>query len=398
MLSIENSQAPGRIALLHLGFRPFFLGAGVFAVASAIIWMAIYTFGREVRLNGLSPMAWHAHEMVFGYSMAVVAGFLLTAVRNWTGIQTLHGTPLALLFMSWAAARLIPFFGRAVPIEVMAALDTLFLVILIIALALPIVKVKQWKQIGILSKLFLLLASNLLFYAGVLGLLSEGERWGLYSGFYLIIALIFVMGRRVIPLFIEKGVGYPVQLRNRKWLDIASLVLFLAFWVLDILRPDSWIVALLAGILCLLHALRLAGWHTPGIWKKPLLWVLYLAYGALVAGFALKVAVYFLPVSPYLAVHAFAFGGIGMMTLGMMSRVALGHTGRNVFAPPRALLWVFAVLFLGALVRVVLPLADPAHYALWIGLSQTLWIVAFSLFLYLYAPMLVLRRIDGRFG
>jgi uncharacterized protein involved in response to NO len=189
-----------------------------------------------------------------------------------------------------------------------------------------------------------------------------------------------------------------VQLKNWKWLDISSLVLFILFWIADLLTPNTAVVAVLAGVLFLLHITRMVGWHTHGIWRNPLLWVLYLAYGTLAAGFLLKLAVFVFGVSPFLAVHAFAFGGIGMMTIGMMARVSLGHTGRSVTEAPAALTWIFMTLFIGTVVRVLLPLIDPLHHAIWVGLSQVLWIISFSLFLYLYTPMLFQRRLDGQYG
>ena len=189
-----------------------------------------------------------------------------------------------------------------------------------------------------------------------------------------------------------------MQLKNWKWLDISSLVLFFLFWIADLLAPNTAAVALLAGSLFVLHTVRMVGWYTHGIWHSPLLWVLYLAYGSLVAGFLLKLAVFVFGVSPYLAVHAFAFGGIGMMTIGMMSRVSLGHTARSITEPPVALFWVFLILFIGTVARVLLPLIDPSHHSIWIGLSQAFWIVSFSLFLYVYTPMLFQPRVDGRYG
>jgi uncharacterized protein involved in response to NO len=327
--------------------------------------------------------------MIYGYGLAVIAGFLLTAIRNWTDIPTLNGVPLLLLFLLWAAGRIVPFIGGVAPVQLAAATDTLFIVILLLSATRPVVKARQWEQWGILLILALMLAGNVTFYLGLLNLLANGVFWGLYSGLYLILALIFTMGRRVIPTFIERGVGYPVQLKNRRWLDRSSLLFFLLFWIADLLRPNGAPVALLAGILFVLHGIRLAGWHTYGLWKKPLLWVLFLAYGSLVAGFALKVAVFVFHFSPYLAVHAFTVGGIGLMTIGMMARVSLGHTGRNVLDPPAGLFWMFAVLFVGAIVRVVFPLLNPSHYVVWIGLSQALWIVSFAMFLYVYSPMLV---------
>jgi uncharacterized protein involved in response to NO len=398
MTVTENNTGATGAALLNLGFRPFFSGAAVFALASILLWMGVTVFGWQWPDLGPVPAVWHAHEMIYGYGMAVVAGFLLTAVKNWTGVQTLHRTPLLLLFLLWLAGRVLILLGEIVPLAVTGVVDCLFAALLTIAISLPIVKVRQWKQFGILSKLVLLLASNLLFYAGAMNLIDGGVRAGLYSGLYLLIALIFVMGRRVMPFFIEKGVDYEVQLKNRKWLDVSSLVVFLVFWLADILDPDSLPVALAAFALLVLHGIRLAGWHTPGIWRKPLLWVLFVGYGSIVIGFALKTAVYFFGVSPFLALHAFAVGGVGMITLGMMARVTLGHTGRDVFEPPTILNWIFATFFGGTLFRVLAPLVDPGHYVLWIGISQAFWISAFSLFLVVYLPMLVQPRVDGRYG
>jgi len=389
MINIDNRKVVGKFAFLDLGFRPFFLGAAGFAVISVLIWMGVYVFGWTLRLNGIPPVAWHAHEMIYGYGLAVIAGFLLTAIRNWTDIPTLNGVPLLLLFLLWAAGRIVPFIGGVVPVQLAAATDTLFIVILLLSATRPVVKASQWEQWGILLILALMLAGNVTFYLGLLNLLPNGVFVGLYSGLYLIVALIFTVGRRVIPTFIERGVGYSVQLKNRRWLDRSSLLFFLLFWIADLLRPNGAPVALLAGILFVLHGIRLAGWHTYGLWKKPLLWVLFLAYGSLVAGFALKVAVFVFHFSPYLAVHAFTVGGIGLMTIGMMARVSLGHTGRNVLDPPSGLSWMFAVLFVGAIVRVVFPLLNPSHYVVWIGLSQALWIVSFAMFLYVYSPMLI---------
>jgi uncharacterized protein involved in response to NO len=398
MQPILNQASPAYPAILNLGFRLFFAAAALFSVFSILAWAGIYSAGWDLQSMALSPATWHAHEMIFGYSQAVIAGFLLTAVGNWTGKQMLHGYPLLALLLLWLAARVLFLVEDNISIALLAGVDCAFTIFLIIALLIPILQAGQMKQLGIISKLVLMLASNLLFYAGMLGLLEDGMRIGLYSGIYLVVALILVLARRVFPFFIERGVGYTVELRNRTWLDMSSLVLFLAFWVADILRPDSLPVALLALTLLALHAVRLAGWHTAGIWQKPLLWVLYLGYLWLVIAFALKAAVYFFGISPFLAVHAFSYGAIGMITLGMMSRVILGHTGRDMSSPPPALLPTFALLFTGSVTRVLLPLLAPAHYQAWIGLSQGLWVIAFTLFLFIYLPMLVRARIDGRPG
>ena len=383
-------------AILNLGFRPFFAGAAIFSVLSMLFWMAVYVLAWHWQ-TALPASTWHAHEMVYGYGMAVIAGFLLTAVRNWTGVQTLHGIPLLLLFLLWLAARLL-LLGDAAILKWAAMADVLFNALLVAALAWPIFKVRQFKQLGILSKVLLLMLANLLFYAGVLEISPWGVHAGLYSGVYLVLALIFVMSRRVIPFFIERGLDQAVTLRNRDWLDAASLLLFIGFWLADIAWPDSLPVAVLAGTLCVLHGIRLTGWYAAGIWSRPLLWVLFLAYAAVIVGFALKVAVYVLAISPFLPLHAFTVGGIGLFTMGMMARVTLGHTGRDVLQPPSQVSWMFALLLVSSIVRVGLPWLDTAHYVYWIGLSQLLWILAFTLFLWVFLPMLYRPRIDGQFG
>jgi len=392
----ERPAQPAGIAILNLGFRPFFAGAAIFSLVSMLAWIGMYVFGWHWQ-PALPGSLWHAHEMVYGYGMAVIAGFLLTAVRNWTGVQTLYGMPLLLLFLSWLAARLL-LVGDAGLLAWSALADGLFNVLLVVALAWPIFKVRQFKQFGLLSKVLLLMLANGLFYAGVLEIYPWGVQAGLYSGVYLIMALIFAMSRRVMPFFIERGLDRSVTLVNRGWLDGASLLLFVGFWLADIAAPDSLPVAVLAGVLCALHAIRLTGWYAAGIWARPLLWVLFLAYAAVIVGFALKVAVYLFAISPFLPLHAFTYGGIGLFTLGMMARVTLGHTGRDVLEPPAPVSWMFALLLAGSVVRVLLPLLDAEHYVIWIGLSQVLWIMSFALFIRVFLPMLWRPRTDGQFG
>jgi uncharacterized protein involved in response to NO len=397
MINPEKDVATG-IPLFRLAFRPFFLGAGFYSVVVVSVWMAVTVFDTSFVVDVWPPAIWHAHEMLFGYGLAVVAGFLLTAIKNWTGVQTIRGASLLLLFSLWAIARGIPLIDIDHAIELMAVFDVLFMLMFITAAAIPVIKVKQYSQTGIISKLVLLLISNLLFYLGALGLVADGVRWGLYSGLYMLIALVLVMGRRVIPFFIEKGTDSDVIVRNWKWLDITSLVLLLLLWVIDVFSEYRFIVSLIAALLFIVHVIRMIGWYTSAIWNKPLLWVLYLAYLSIVTGFLLKSLEYWLVISPFLSVHAFAYGGIGVMTLGMMSRVTLGHTGRNVSEPPAVLFWCFVLLLAGAVVRVVFPLFNNGLYVYWIGLSQILWIASFVVFLVVYTPMLVTPRIDGRDG
>jgi len=395
IMNLEPKKNVGKFAFLHLGFRLFFLGASSFAFLAMLVWM-VHNLGWTIPFSYFAPMTWHAHEMIFGYSIAVVAGFLLTAVKNWTGIQTLHGYPLLFLFLLWVLARILPFSGA--PLDMIAVIDNLFILLLSVSVSIPLLKAKHWKSFGLVSLLLLLLISNIVFYLGAYGWLPNGMYYGLYAGLYLILSLIFIMGRRVMPFFIERGVDDPVQLKNWKWVDRSHLIVFGLFGIADLSNYNSYLTAGLAGLSCLIHGSRLVGWYTPGIWKKPLLWVLYLAYAFIVLGFALKVLVIVSGISIYLAIHAFAFGGIGMITIGMMARVSLGHTGRNIFAPPRSLFWIFVLFFCGTLIRVIFPLIDSSFYLLWITLSQIFWMFAFAGFLYIYFPILIYPRIDGNYG
>ena len=398
MTQIDNGRTPPAFALFELGFRPFFSAAGLFAVITMLLWMLMYVFSGQLPLSGIYQASWHAHEMIYGYAMAAVAGFLLTAVSNWTGIPGTRGSTLASLFVLWLVARVAWFIPGVFSVPLAAAADGLFMLGLIVSVSLPVIRVRQWTQLGIISKLWLILAANGLFYAGVLGYSEQGERWGLYAGLYMILALIFVMARRVLPFFIERGVDEACSSNNRLWIDIASLVLFLAWAALDVFTQQAAVIAWISLGLFAVHAWRLFDWHTPGIWRKPLLWSLYLGYASLTLGFLLKALSVWQGLPSSLVLHTFAVGGIGLMTIGMMSRVALGHTGRDVFNPPGILAAMFMLVIIAAITRVVLPLLDPAHYTIWIATSQVFWILGFALFTAVYIPQLVRPRVDGRPG
>lgn len=398
-----HSPGTGKYALSQLGFRPFFLAGGLFAIVGMILWTGIYGFGWHSLHPDYPSISWHAHEMVFGYAVAIAAGFLLTAIRNWTGVQTLHGWPLLVLAGVWLLARILPF-ASFLPLGVLAVTDILFLTGLLVAVAYPIIRVRQWQQVGIVGSIAMLLVADGVFYLGLLGIWPVGLQIGLYAAFYLILVLVMIVGRRVMPFFIERGVGCPFTAHNRTWIDRSVLLLFLLFAVADLTSmataqpAAAYAVAALSLLQAAIHGLRLWGWHHPNIWKKPLLWVLYLAYLWIVAGFLLKFLAVVAGVSPMLAVHAFAYGGIAVITVGMMARVALGHTGRNVFDPPAIVSVIFQLLLLGAAIRVLAVGLLPQFHAVWILAAQLLWIAAFVLFVWKYAPMLLRPRVDGQYG
>ena len=396
IVNMEPAKDVGKFALLHLGFRPFFIGASGFAVLSMLMWMLMYIFGWNVQFKYFSTMTWHAHEMIFGYTLAVAAGFLLTAIKNWTNLQTVHGYRLLLLFLLWLLARCLPFLeGGGI---FTAIIDNLFIVSLMIAVTLPLVKAKHWKSLAFVLILFLLLVSNIVFYLGVFEVIPNGERYGLYIGLYLILGLIFIMGRRVMPFFIERGVDETVIVKNWKWMDKIHCPIYWSFVVIDLIIPNSYFTATLAGLFALTHAVRLFGWYTKGIWKKPLLWILYIGSTFIVLGFVLKALSIFAGISVYLSVHALTFGGIGLITIGMMARVSLGHTGREIHNPPKSVFWIFALLVSGTIVRVIFPLVNSSFYLYWMEISQVLWILGFAWFFFIYFPMLIYPRTDGRYG
>lgn len=397
MLNIEPRYT-GKTAFLHLGFRPFFFASLSFGVVSIVLWMLMYTFGKGILPNNYSIISWHAHEMIFGFAAATITGFLLTAVKNWTGIQSINNKPLLLLFLFWLVSRVLAFIPGTWVLPTLAVIDSLFLLFVTWAFSSPVIKKRQWNNLAFSGKLFLLFLANIVFYLGLLGILDNGVHYGLYAGFYTALAVIFNMGRRVIPFFIEKGLGCPFQAKNHKWVDASSLWLFLAFSISDIFYPTHIITAILAGALVVLHGTRIVGWYHPGVWKKSLLWVLVVGYLWVILGFLLKASAIVFGISPFLALHAFAYGGVGMITAGMMARVSLGHTGNNVFDPPKILHVIFGLLFIGAVVRVILPIFLGQYYLHLIGLSQVLWIAGFLIFFIRYAPMLIKPRADGRYG
>ena len=329
--------------------------------------------------------------------MATAWLFLLTAIMNWTGIQTIHGKSLVILFSLWVIARLLFFFGARF-LEIAALADMLFMAGLLAATATPIFKARQWRQLGVLSKVLLLTIGNICFYMGAFGLLEHGVYWAIYGGLYIIITLILTIAARVLPAFIRNGVDYEVTIANPVWVAVANIALLIPFFINQLFIQNREVLGYLSLTLFLVNAVRLVIWHTKGIWTKPLLWSLYLSIVFIDIGFLLFALTAFFGVSHFLAIHAFAFGGIGLATLGMMSRVVLGHTGRNLKTMPKLTAYALIILAVGAVIRIGFPLLSHAHYGYWMLLSQLAWTAAFALFLISYSRMLIQPRIDGQYG
>lgn len=390
---MTSGPPPGH-PLWSVGFRPFFLAAAVFAILNMAIWLAVYRLGLSLALEGWTPTQWHAHEMIYGFSMAVIAGFLLTAAQNWTGFNTLRGRALAALWLLWLAARVLVTAG-ATGFLWSAIADVAFALGLFLSIAHPVIKARQLRQAPVLLILAMLAAGNALFYAGIL---LERQDWvtvGLYGGLYLVLGLVLYMGRRVVPFFTQRGVGHDVQLKNARWNDVASWVLFVTFLAAETLFPNSLAGTAAAGVLFVLNSHRLAGWYSAAIWRRPLLWSLHLAYAAITIGFLARVLQGMGLITPLMVAHVFALGGIGLVTLSMMTRVSLGHTGRSVHEAPAAAAVFLLIMLLALLFRVPAALANPAQYSLWVSLAGMAWLFAFVLFISVIGPMLLQHRVDA---
>ncbi|RME55244.1 MAG: NnrS family protein, partial [Deltaproteobacteria bacterium] len=342
---------------------------------------------------------WHAHEMVFGYTAAVFAGFLLTAVRNWTGRETWQGGRLAFLAVVWLLGRILPFLSGGVPDGVITLIDLLFLPLLAVSLTGPLLADGKMRNLIVVPLLFLWGGGNLLFHLERMGVVEGGGGRGIAASLDLIVLMIVIIGGRVIPFFTERAISGALP-RRRPWLDrMAQGVLFLLFLV-RLCSPEDLAVGVGGAVAALLLTVQLSGWHDRRIWSIPLLRVLYLGYGWIVVGLFLSLPVSLGWVERLAALHAITAGGIGTMTLGMMARVSLGHTGRPLQPASRVTL-AFTLINAAALARVLPLLLPAANETLRLGgvtVGATLWCLAFLLFALEYTPILLRPRADGKPG
>jgi uncharacterized protein involved in response to NO len=390
-----ESRPDPRIALFNLGFRPFFLLAGISACLLVPLWIYAYT-GGDLHSGYYPDVVWHGHEMVFGYAVAVIAGFLLTAVRNWTGIQTPGGNALAGLVMLWLAGRMVPFLAGMLPHGMIAAVDLAFLPVLAVTLSVPLLRSRQQHNLVFLFVLAALTMANLMVHLEILGLAQATATRGIRFAVYLIVLLIAILGGRVIPFFTERGIAGAVT-RRWKTVEYLSFVALIVLMALDPADAAPVAVVVVAMLATIGHAIRLFGWYQRTVWSVPLLWVLHLGYAWLVAGFLLTALSAGGLANPVLAIHAFTTGGIGTLTLGMMARVALGHTGRALHVGA-TITWAFVFANLAGISRVFLPLLSPGRYSEWVALAGVLWTGAFAIFVISYARVLIQPRVDGRPG
>jgi uncharacterized protein involved in response to NO len=339
-------------------------------------------------------VGWHSHEMLFGYAAAVIAGFLLTAVRNWTGIDTPSGMPLAALTLLWLAGRvgaLLPLPGSAI-----AAVDLAFLPAVAIALYPALLRGKNRVNLLFLPLLGGMAIANALVHVEALGLTSDTAGRGTLAMLDLVLLLVLVVSGRVIAFFTERGVAGSTP-RNREWLEQVGFAAAIALAVADAAGAPPPVIGTLCAALAVQTTARAAGWHDRRVWRNPILWVLHAAVLWLALGFAMRAAASFGLVAPNVALHALTVGAIGVLTLGMMSRVTLGHTGRDMRAP-RTMTVAFVLLNLAAFARGIAPALWPERYLVLVHSAAGLWILAFLLFLVAHAAMLWQPRVDGRPG
>lgn len=397
--------------ILNLGFRVFFVGASVFAIITMGLWLAVLQGWIDFTLTAFTPFMWHAHEMIFGYALAVIAGFLLTAVKTWTNQPMPYGWRLFAIFLPWALARLtwacLPQLSSditAIGLRLASGLDILWWSLVCVAVFTPIIRVRQRRQIGILAKLALLWLAFVIFAIGAWRSDIAWQKTGVYLAFYLIIGVVLTIGRRVMPMFISNGINHhlpknapKVELKNAVWVDRVSLFGFLAFMLAD-LCGQPVIASLFALVTALANGYRLMGWYHSGMWGKPLVWSLFIAFGGMVVALGLFAVLPWAGFAHSLAVHTLALSGIGVMTLSMMSRVSLGHTGLSVHEPPKLVGVILTLMVVTIVTRGLLPIVLPAYYTQLLTVSQVLWLISFILFLCVYLPILSKPRKDGLFG
>jgi len=395
-LATEQKMLP----LLRQAFRPMFLFGAAFSAIAMLLWGLILAGQLNIQPVG-QVLFWHSHEMLFGFACAIVIGFLLTAVQNWTALRAPHGKSLLLLTLLWLCGRLLLLFGQGLPLWLVAAVDLSFLPLAAWLLAKPLLAVKQYRNLFFVPVLLLLTTCNLIMYLGLFLGRYDLQQLGSLNAIWLITLLMAIVGGRVIPMFTANGTKTP-KVEALVWLDRAALgslwlIFVLHFFSLASLLPASLLSALFA-LSALLTAIRCARWKIWLTFRVSLLWSLHLAYWFIPLGlalFALRYAGF--AISQSIALHALTAGAMGSMILSMMARVSLGHSGR-LLQPKQIMAWAFLLVALAGISRTLLIWLLPAHTfsLLWLGI--VCWVLAYGCYVLVYLPVLTTPRADGRPG
>jgi uncharacterized protein involved in response to NO len=377
-------------ALLSYGFRPFFLLGSVYAGLEVLAWLPM--FQGELSLGtAFSGVDWHVHEMLFGYVAAVIAGFLFTAIPNWTGRLPLQGGPLLVLVLVWLAGRVAVALSAEIGWLAAALIDIAFLALMAAAVAREIVAGKNWRNLKIVAVLALLAVTNLAFHleAHVEGVASYATRFGIG----LVILLIMIVGGRIVPSFTRNWLArqdpgrLPAPFDR---FDIACMILSAASLLLWAIQPDGPTTAAILAAAGIANAVRLARWAGDRTAADRLVLILHVGFAFVPLGFLLNALAAIGGIAPSAGVHAWTVGAIGIMTLAVMSRATLGHTGQPLSASP-GLQAVYAVVAIAALARIAAAVLPDWSMAL-LHLAAFAWAAAFLGFAGLYAPLLCLPK------
>lgn len=397
----EQMRAWRGPAILTFGFRPFFFGAAVWAALSMLLWVPMLS-GLITLPTAFDPVSWHAHEFLFGYLAAVIAGFLLTAVPNWTGRLPLVGWPLGGLFALWVAGRIAVLFSSALPSGAVATIDLALPIALGLVILREIVAGKNWRNLIVLGMLAVFAIANGIFHweaaTGSYPAQGYGMRLGLGAG----MMMIAVIGGRVVPSFTrnwlsKRGEGrLPVPPMQR--FDKVSLLSLLAALVLWVALPQHPIAGLALILTAILHFIRLARWAGDRTWREPLVLVLHAGYAFVPVG-ALTMGAEILWPGTFgtaAAQHLWMAGAVGLMTLAVMTRATLGHTGQPLTAGFGTVA-IYTALVVAVLARIAAGLwpfgADWFHI-----IAGVCWILSFSGFCLVYGPVLLRLPADKQPG
>ena len=384
-------------SLFTYGFRPFFLGAGLSALLLVPAWAASFTLGWPLATSW-PPMWWHAHEMLFGFVCAAIAGFLLTSVPSWTGQKGFAGRPLVSMTALWLLGRVLVGSSAFWPFGLVAAVDLAFLPALGALIGWPLVRERN-RNTPLLLVLFLLWSCNAAFHVALWRDDPALARQALLAGINLALILVTVIGGRITPSFTATALrqrGVDATVRSRRAMTPVVVVLMVAVAAIDLVRPGSALAGAVALAAAAAQAARLAQWQGHRTLRDPIVWILHAAYAWLPIGLALKSLALLAGVAAAAFwLHALTIGALATMILGVMTRVSLGHTGRSLQLH-RLTVLAYLLLSASVLVRVFGAAGSGLGYTTVIVASAALWTAAFASFLWVYAPILLAPRVAGR--
>ncbi|RAU19636.1 NnrS family protein [Nitrincola tibetensis] len=396
MTILQSNLSP----LLGYAFRPFFLLTAFYACLSVMGWMGFLFAGWPIESKWL-PFYWHSHEMIYGTVTAAIAGFLLTAVTNWTGAPPLRGWGLLGMILLWVSGRIAIWFSFSVPSVWVAIIDLAFLPVLATYLAVILLRYNNRKNLVLVLILALLFTGNLLMHLGVIResslLLHKGE----HLGFNLIVLLMALISGRITPAFSANWLRShgqdPDQVIRSVWIDriaLGSIALLIPLDMLAVPNEVSHWVILIAAIANTTRLLLWKGWR---VRKEPLLWILHLGYFWIALGLCVRWGLLHQNTLPSsLWIHTLGVGAMGTLLLGVMTRVAMGHTGRPLKLV-RFGLWIYLLIFLSTILRLGVA-SGSVHYSGGMLFAAFSWVLAFGLFFVLYWNILSRPRADGRPG